>query len=138
VHTHTRTHTHAHTHTHTHTYTHTHTHTHTHAHARAPRSTGPALIAFCARHPDAARDVVLYCLCGALGQLFIFFTIKTFGSLTNTLVCTTRKFFNILISVVVNKSVLLPMQWGAVGMVFAGLLTQTALKGRGRKGHKRD
>jgi UDP-galactose transporter B1 len=47
---------------------------------------GPALLAFCARHPDAARDVVLFCLCGAVGQLFIFLTIKQFGSLTNTLV----------------------------------------------------
>jgi hypothetical protein len=40
-------------------------------------------------------------------QLFIFFTIKTFGSLANTLICTTRKFFNILISVV--------SQWSELG-----------------------
>ena len=33
-----------------------------------------------------------------MGQLFIFATIKRFGSLVNTLVTTTRKFFNILLS----------------------------------------
>lgn len=64
------------------------------------RRIGFDLLAFCMRHPDAGKDVIVFCLCGAFGQLFIFLTIKTFGSLTNTLVCTTRKFFNILISVV--------------------------------------
>lgn len=58
------------------------------------------LVAFCTRHTDAAQDVILFCVCGAVGQLFIFATIKQFGSLVNTLICTTRKFFNILISVV--------------------------------------
>jgi hypothetical protein len=47
---------------------------------------------------QAAYDVLLFCLCGAVGQLFIFATIKRFGSLLNTLVTTTRKFFNILLS----------------------------------------
>jgi UDP-galactose transporter B1 len=42
--------------------------------------------------------MLLFCLCGAVGQLFIFATIKRFGSLLNTLVTTTRKFFNILLS----------------------------------------
>jgi UDP-galactose transporter B1 len=47
---------------------------------------------------QAGYDVLLFCLCGAIGQLFIFATIKRFGSLLNTLVTTTRKFFNILLS----------------------------------------
>uniref|UniRef100_A0A7S0X1H4 UAA transporter n=1 Tax=Chlamydomonas leiostraca TaxID=1034604 RepID=A0A7S0X1H4_9CHLO len=98
-------------------------------------SNGSDLIAFCMRHPDAARDVILFCLCGAFGQLFIFATIKSFGSLANTLICTTRKFFNILISVVVNGNVLLPLQWWAVSMVFSGLITSTLLKTKGSK-HK--
>jgi solute carrier family 35 (UDP-galactose transporter), member B1 len=61
---------------------------------------GVQLVLFCSVHADALWDVLLFCCCGAFGQLFIFFTIKTFGSLVNTLICTTRKFFNILISVV--------------------------------------
>ncbi len=47
---------------------------------------GAGLLDFCVRNPDAAWDVVLFCFCGAFGQLFIFFTIKQFGSLANTLV----------------------------------------------------
>jgi UDP-galactose transporter B1 len=96
---------------------------------------GADLVAFLQAHPDGARDVLLFCVCGAVGQLFIFFTIKTFGSLANTLICTTRKFFNILGSVLLNGNPLLPPQWGAVGLVFAGLLTSTLAKGRKGKAH---
>ncbi|KAG2501790.1 hypothetical protein HYH03_000290 [Edaphochlamys debaryana] len=92
--------------------------------------TGMDLISFCTRHPDATVDILLFCLCGAVGQLFIFFTIKTFGALVTTLVCTTRKFFNILLSVVWNKNPLLPNQWMGVGMVFTGLLVQGWIKGK--------
>lgn len=127
-------------------------------------------------------------MCGAVGQLFIFGTIKTFGSLVNTLITTTRKFFNILLSgvsamvkllgcrclervvqllstaavappakswhkwincqlqaspshsrhrhllslgaVLWNANPLLPQQWGAVALVFSGLLVSTWTKSR--------
>lgn len=92
-------------------------------------SQGPELLAFCQQHPDAARDLALFCLCGAFGQLFIFFTIRTFGSLVNTIVCTTRKFFNILISVVWNGNALFPLQWVGVALVFSGLMASSISKG---------
>jgi UDP-galactose transporter B1 len=91
---------------------------------------GFQLLAFCRAHPDATWDILLFCLCGAVGQLFIFFTIRTFGSLVNTLITTTRKFFNILLSVVWNGNPLLPQQWVAVFLVFAGLLVSSVTKGR--------
>ena len=83
--------------------------------------------------PQAGWDIALFCLCGAVGQLFIFGTIRTFGSLVNTLICTTRKFFNILLSVLWNGNPLLPQQWLAVGLVFAGLLTSSIAKSSKRK-----
>lgn len=89
---------------------------------------GAQLLAFCLAHTAAAWDVAVFCLCGAVGQLFIFFTIKHFGSLVNTLICTTRKFFNILGSVLLNANPLLPQQWCAVGLVFTGLLTSSIAK----------
>ena len=52
---------------------------------------GAELAAFCTAHPAAAADVALFCACGAVGQLFIFFTIRHFGSLSNTVITTTRK-----------------------------------------------
>lgn len=94
---------------------------------------GQELLLFCTQHTGAAWDIGLFCLCGAVGQLFIFFTIKQFGSLVNTLICTTRKFFNILGSVVLNANPLLPQQWWAVSLVFTGLLTSSVAKSG--KGH---
>jgi UDP-galactose transporter B1 len=44
---------------------------------------GATLLSFCLAHGDAVLDVGLFCVCGAVGQLFIFFTIKTFGSLVS-------------------------------------------------------
>lgn len=91
-------------------------------------ASGMDLVHFCRRYPDAGLDVLLFCLCGAVGQLFIFFTIRTFGSLVNTVVCTTRKFFNILLSVLWNGNSLLPQQWLAVALVFLGLAINTLTK----------
>ena len=79
---------------------------------------------------QAGYDIVLFCLCGAIGQLVIFQTIRRFGSLVNTLVTTTRKFFNILLSVIWSGNPLLPQQWAAVFMVFGGLLTSSIHKSR--------
>ena len=96
-------------------------------------NSGSQLLSFCRQHPNAAYDVLLFCLCGAIGQVFIFYTIRTFGSLVNTLICTTRKFFNILLSVLWHGSPLLPQQWVAVLLVFSGLLINTIQKSRNRK-----
>eukprot|EP00884_Botryococcus_braunii_P000214 jgi/Botrbrau1/10193/Bobra.116_1s0009.1 len=98
-------------------------------------SSGGQLLAFCQEHPEAARDILLFCICGAIGQLFIFFTIRTFGSLINTLITTTRKFFNILLSVIWNGNPLLPQQWVAVSLVFAGLLLSSLAKSKKKHGH---
>ena len=89
---------------------------------------GARLAAFCGAHPAAAADVALFCGCGAAGQLFIFFLIRRFGSATNTLVTTTRKFFNILLSVAWLGHPLSAGQWGGVASVFGGLLASAALK----------
>lgn len=72
--------------------------------------------------------------CPAL-QLFIFFSIRRFGSLTNTIITTTRKFFNILLSVLWLGNPLLPQQWAAVAMVFSGLFVASVVKPHG--GHKK-
>lgn len=97
---------------------------------------GPGVVAFCIANPDAARDLAMFCACGAIGQLFVFAAIKLFSSLVATLVCTTRKFFSILASVLFNGNPLLPQQWWAAGLVFAGLIGATLVK-RGSGGAKR-
>jgi len=95
---------------------------------------GARLASFCAAHPAAAADVALFCACGAAGQLFIFFLIRRFGSTTNALVTTTRKFFNILLSVAWLGHPLTGGQWAGVAAAFGGLMA-SALAGKKRGGH---
>ncbi|KAL7091456.1 hypothetical protein ACP275_12G107400 [Erythranthe tilingii] len=85
-------------------------------------------IRFCQQHPEAAWDIFLFCLCGAVGQNFIFLTISRFGSLTNTTITTTRKFVSIVVSSLLSGNPLSKQQWGSVVMVFSGLSYQIYLK----------
>ncbi|KAF3682485.1 UDP-galactose/UDP-glucose transporter 3 [Capsicum annuum] len=85
-------------------------------------------VQFCKQHPEAAWDILMYCLCGAVGQSFIFLTISRFGSLTNTTITTMRKFVSIVVSFVLSGNPLSTKQWTSVIMVFSGLSYQIYLK----------
>lgn len=102
-----------------------------------PGGGGLEAVAFCRLHREAALDIFLFCLCGAVGQYFIFLTINSFGSLVNTTVTTTRKFMSILISALWTGSPLSREQWAGVCMVFAGLSLQILLKWRRSKSKSR-
>lgn len=93
-----------------------------------PGASGYSAVQFCKQHPEAAWDIFLYCLCGAVGQNFIFLTISRFGSLTNTTITTTRKFVSIVVSSLLSGNPLSTKQWGSVFMVFSGLSYQIYLK----------
>lgn len=100
-----------------------------------PGGGGYAAISFCIEQPEVAWDIFLFCLCGAVGQNFIFLTISRFGALTNTTITTTRKFVSILVSSIWNQNPLSLQQWGGVCMVFTGLSYQIWVKYQ-RKQHK--
>ncbi|GAA0185047.1 secondary carrier transporter [Lithospermum erythrorhizon] len=93
-----------------------------------PSAIGYEAVQFCKQHPEAAWDIFLYCLCGAVGQNFIFLTISRFGSLTNTTITTTRKFVSIVVSSLLSGNPLSTKQWASVTMVFSGLSYQIYLK----------
>ncbi|KAI3911767.1 hypothetical protein MKW92_012301 [Papaver armeniacum] len=95
-----------------------------------PYGSGFETYQFCLKHPEAAWDIFLFCLCGAVGQNFIFLTISRFGSLANTTITTTRKFVSIVVSSLVTGNPLSGKQWGSVMMVFSGLSYQIYLKWR--------
>ncbi|KAJ8773741.1 hypothetical protein K2173_006391 [Erythroxylum novogranatense] len=95
-----------------------------------PQGFGYEAVEFCKQHPEAAWDIFLFCLCGAVGQNFIFLTISRFGSLTNTTITTTRKFVSIVVSSLLSGNPLSTKQWGCVAMVFSGLSYQIYLKWR--------
>ena len=58
-----------------------------------PYGVGYKAIALCIQHPE--WDILLYCCFGAVGQNFIFLTIRQFGSSAITTITTTRKFGSI-------------------------------------------
>lgn len=95
-----------------------------------PHGSGFEAVQFCKQHPEAAWDILIYCLCGAVGQNFIFLTISRFGSLANTTITTTRKFVSIVVSSLLSGNPLSTKQWGCVVMVFSGLSYQIYLKWR--------
>ncbi|XP_077996584.1 solute carrier family 35 member B1-like isoform X2 [Glandiceps talaboti] len=82
---------------------------------------GAPFIGFASRHPEVLPLMVLFGCTSAIGQIFIFVTVTTFGPLTCSIITTTRKFFTILASVIIFVNPLLPRQWMGVSMVFAGL-----------------
>ena len=103
-----------------------------------PQASGYQAVQFCKNNPEAAWDILYYCLCGAIGQNFIFFTISRFGSLTNTTITTTRKFVSIVVSSLISGNPLSRKQWGSVAMVFSGLSYQIYLKRRKSKRMKKN
>jgi UDP-galactose transporter B1 len=100
-----------------------------------PSGGGWEAVKFLQEHPLAAWDILLFCLCGAVGQNFIFLTISRFGALTNTTITTTRKFVSILVSSVWNGNHLSLQQWAGVAMVFSGLSYQIYLKWTRKSSH---
>lgn len=84
-----------------------------------------AAISFAAKFPSVWMDVALFGLCGALGQVFIFYTLEHFGSLTLVTVTVTRKLFTILMSLLWFQHPLRWVQWLFVGVVFAAMLVES-------------
>ena len=54
---------------------------------------------------------------GGTGQLFIFYTIKTFGPIVFTIIMTTRQMFSIVLSTVILGIVATTRSWGSVAII---------------------
>lgn len=80
----------------------------------------PAL-AFCGRNPEVWVYVIGQSLASAVGQLFLYRLIRAFGSLTLSVVTTSRKFYSILLSVAYFGHSLTTLQWTSIFAVFLGL-----------------
>jgi solute carrier family 35 (UDP-galactose transporter), member B1 len=70
--------------------------------------------------PELRRDMGLFCLCAAIGQLTIFVVMKEFGSLMWITISITRKLFTILVSVIMFNHAICFEQWLGVTAVFSG------------------
>ncbi|KAI1877860.1 uncharacterized protein JN550_000042 [Neoarthrinium moseri] len=84
-------------------------------------------LAFMARHPKVWTDVLGFAACGAVGQVFIFYTLSTFSSVLLVTVTVTRKMFTMILSVVAFGHKLSQMQLLGVGLVFGGIGVEAAI-----------
>lgn len=94
-------------------------------------------IVFALKFQSVAKDVALFCITGALGQLFLFYIITEFGSLMCVLITVTRKFFSILLSVVIYRHNVQWWQWIGVASVFVGLIGNSFEKYLAKKKQKK-
>ncbi|PAA73361.1 hypothetical protein BOX15_Mlig007311g1, partial [Macrostomum lignano] len=88
----------------------------------------PQFVAFVVQYHTVLWDILLFSLCSALGQLFIFATVVNYGPLNCSLVTTTRKFFTILGSVILFGHPLTNRQWLGTCLVFVGLFGESLVK----------
>ncbi|KAI9824136.1 MAG: UDP-galactose transporter [Phylliscum demangeonii] len=92
-----------------------------------------AATAFLRRHPAAARDVLAFALCGAIGQIFIYYTLAHFSSLLLTTVTVTRKMLTMVLSVLWFGHRLSLGQWAGVALVFAGVAAEGWVQQRAKR-----
>lgn len=85
---------------------------------------------FMARHPAMWTDVLGFAACGAVGQVFIFYTLSTFSSVLLVTVTVTRKMFTMILSVVAFGHRLGRTQLLGVGLVFGGIGVEAAIARR--------
>ncbi|BES97081.1 unnamed protein product [Nesidiocoris tenuis] len=77
---------------------------------------------FIAKYPSALLQVLLVSVTSALGQFCIYKCITEYGTLTTSIITTTRKFFTVFSSILIFGHVLRGRQWVGIVLVFAGLL----------------
>ncbi|KUI65431.1 hypothetical protein VM1G_00282 [Cytospora mali] len=87
-------------------------------------------LGFMARHPEAWWHVLGFAACGAVGQVFIFYTIANFGSVILVTVTVTRKMLTMILSVVYYGHSLNQKQWLGVVFVFGGIGYEAWMKQR--------
>ncbi|PBP28758.1 UAA transporter [Diplocarpon rosae] len=78
-------------------------------------------LGFMARHPSVWYDVLGFAICGAVGQVFIFYTLSTFSSLLLVTITVTRKMLTMILSVLAFGHTLGGKQWLGVSLVFGGI-----------------
>ncbi|RAK81145.1 UDP-galactose transporter HUT1 [Aspergillus fijiensis CBS 313.89] len=92
-----------------------------------------AAIGFLSRHPEALKNVLGFAACGAVGQLFIFYTLSRFSSLLLVTVTVTRKMLTMLLSVFWFGHSLSAGQWLGVLLVFGGVGAEAVVQRQEKK-----
>lgn len=80
-------------------------------------------VALCQKSPEFVQALMVFSLCSALGQCFIYYTLTEFSPLLCSTVTTTRKIFSTVYSVFrYPGNSLNEMQWGGCILVFGAIV----------------
>ena len=93
-------------------------------------------IMFLFTHVEFAMHATLLSVCSAIGQLFIFNTIRMFGPIVFTLIMVTRQAMSIFLSCIFYHHVLTLQALFGVLVVFLALLLKTYFKSAAKRGPK--
>lgn len=91
---------------------------------------------YCASNPEIFSKIILFALCSAVGQMFIFYTIANFDPLILSGITTTRKIFSVLLSIFTKGHTLATMGWAGIVMASSGILSELHAKSTAKKGKK--
>lgn len=80
---------------------------------------------FACRHPELLLHMSYFGLAHALGQMFIYAMVSSFGSLPNSVTTTVRKFFSVVCSIIFYNHPSTLIQWVGAVLVFTALLGDT-------------
>lgn len=93
--------------------------------ALAATGEGLKFLEFAHRYPSIINNLLILGVTQAIGQLFLYSMVSSFGPLVVSVVTTTRKFFTVLGSVLLFGNALSSRQWIGAVFVFAGLFLDT-------------
>ncbi|OLY79606.1 UDP-galactose transporter-like protein [Smittium mucronatum] len=85
-------------------------------------------LSFLANNHLAIWDILIFALCGSIGQCFIFHMLGKYGSLTLVTVTVTRKLFTMLLSVFLYNHTLSLGQWLSIALVFSAIIFEVYIK----------
>ena len=97
-----------------------------------------AALDFIARNPSIFPAILSFAACGAIGQIFIYYTLSRFSSLLLVTVTVTRKMLTMMLSVLWFGHRLTGMQWVGVGLVFGGIGAEGWIQKREKASKERE
>lgn len=90
---------------------------------------GLSSFAFILADSLAMYHMILLAAASAVGQLFIFYTIKEFGPVIFTIMMTTRQILSLILSCMVFHHPLNAASWAAAALVFGVVINRIKRKG---------
>ncbi len=88
-------------------------------------------LVFCVLNDAIWPKILLFALCSAVGQSFVFYSIANFDSLTTTTITTTRKVLSTLLSIFTEGHTMSATGWAGLSVASAGICMEILEKTAG-------